>query len=119
MLFRSMAVSPEHQKLAKQLLGQMMTDIDGQLGMWNETGGPPPSSKAFAVLQEKDPVFRELQTAVFDDEHVHSAYYFANWPQLHKAYSDMAIKALTGPREAIPQVLKDSVKTLHDVAVAQ
>ena len=114
-----MAVSPEHQKLAKQLLGQMMTDIDGQLGMWNETGGPPPSSKAFAMLQQNDQVFRELQTAVFDDEHVHSAFYFANWPQLHKAYSDMAIKALTGPREAIPQVLKDSVKTLHDVAVAQ
>ena len=28
-------------------------------------------------------------------------------------------QALTGPREAIPQVLKDGVKTLHDVAIAQ
>jgi len=56
---------------------------------------------------------------VFEGEHVHSAYYFTNWPQLHKAYSDVAIKALTGPREAIPQVLKDGVKTLHDVAIAQ
>jgi ABC-type glycerol-3-phosphate transport system substrate-binding protein len=113
------AVSPEHQKLAKQILGAMLTDVDGQLGMWNETGGPPPSVKAFEVLQQKNPVFQKLQHAVFDDEHVHSAYYFAYWPQLHKAYSDVAIKALTGSREAIPQVLKDGVKTLHEVAAGQ
>jgi len=113
------AVSPEHQKLAKQLLGAMLTDTDGQIGMWDATGGPPPSVKAFEVLQQKDPVFRNLQKAVFEGEHVHSAYYFTNWPQLHKAYSDVAIKALTGSREAIPQVLKDGVKTLHDVAIAQ
>ena len=113
------AVSPEHQKLAKQLLGAMLTDTDGQIGMWNETGGPPPSVKAFEVLQRNDPVFRNLQKAVFEGEHVHSAYYFANWPQLHKAYSDVAIKALTGPREGIPQVLKDGVKSLHEVAAAQ
>jgi len=31
----------------------------------------------------------------------------------------VAIKALTGPREAIPQVLKDGIKSLHDAAVAQ
>src|SRR6266498_4641600 len=113
------AVSPEHQKLAKQLLGAMLSDTEGQLEMWNATGGPPPSTKAFEVLQQKDPVFQKLQKAVFDEEHVHSAYYFANWPQLHKAYSDVAVKALTGPREAIPQVLKDGVKTLHEVAVTQ
>src|SRR6266571_5190468 len=97
----------------------MLTDTDGQIGMWDATGGPPPSVKAFEVLQQKDQVFRNLQKAVFEGEHVHSAYYFTNWPQLHKAYSDVAIKALTGPREAIPQVLKDGVKTLHDVAIAQ
>jgi ABC-type glycerol-3-phosphate transport system substrate-binding protein len=112
------SVSPEHQRLAKKLLGEMLTDIDGQVGMWNETGGPPPNLKAWEPLKT-DPVFRNLLDVVFEGEHVHSAYYFANWPQLHKAYSDVAIKALTGPREAIPQVLKEGVKTLHDAAVAQ
>ena len=113
------AISPTHQKLAKQVLGDMMTDVDGQIAMWNETGGPPPNQKAFAILQEKDPVFRKLHAAVFEGDHVHSAYYFANWPQLHKAYSDVAIKALTGPRDAIPQVLKDGVKSVHNAAVVQ
>jgi len=112
------AVSPEHQKLAKKLLGEMLTDIDGQVDMWKETGGPPPNLKAWEPLR-KDAVFRNLLDVVFEGEHVHSAYYFTNWPQLHKAYSDVAIKALTGPREAIPQVLKEGVKSLHDVAVAQ
>ena len=38
---------------------------------------------------------------------------------LEQAYSDVAIKALTGPRDAIPQVLGAGVKTVHDAAVAQ
>src|SRR6516164_2387480 len=113
------AASPEHQKLAKQFLGEMLTDLDGQIGMWNETGGPPPNLKTWPTLKAKDPTFRALQSAVFDGDHVHSAYYFANWPQLHKAYSDVAIKALTGPREAIHETLKEGVKSLHDAAVAQ
>jgi ABC-type glycerol-3-phosphate transport system substrate-binding protein len=113
------AVSPEHQKLAKQFLGEMLTDLDGQIGMWNETGGPPPNLKTWDTLKAKDPTFRALQSAVFETDHVHSAYYFPNWPQLHKAYSDVAIKALTGSREGIGQVLKDGVKSLHDAAVAQ
>src|SRR5260370_28990215 len=76
------AVSPEHQKLAKQLLGAMLTDTDGQIGMWNATGGPPPRVKAFEGLQQKNPVFRNLQKAVVGDEHVHSAYSFAHLPHL-------------------------------------
>jgi ABC-type glycerol-3-phosphate transport system substrate-binding protein len=113
------AVVPERQKLAKRLLGEFLTDIDGQIAMWNETGGPPPNVKAQDVLVKDDKVYQKLKDVVFDVDHVHSALYFANWPQVHKAYSDVAIKALTGPRDAIPQVLGAGVKTVHDAAVAQ
>ena len=40
----------------------------------------------------------------------HSAYYFAEWPAVHKAYSDMAIAALSGKREDIPKVLAEHVE---------
>lgn len=113
------AVAPERQKLAKKLLGEFLTDISGQIDMWNETGGPPPNVKAQDVLAKDDKVFQKLREVVFATDHVHSALYFANWPQVHKAYSDVAIKALTGPRDAIPQVLSAGVKTVHDAAVAQ
>jgi multiple sugar transport system substrate-binding protein len=38
---------------------------------------------------------------------------------VHKAYSDVAIKALTGKREDIPAVLKEGTKSVHDAAIAQ
>jgi len=45
---------------------------------------------------------------VFDQTPItHSAYYFAEWPAVHKAYSDMAIAALSGKREDIPKVLAE------------
>ena len=113
------SVPPAHQVLAKKLLGEMLTDEDGQVQMWNETGGPPPNVKVWDRLAASDPVFRKLKEVDFDQDHVHSAYYFANWPKVHKAYSDVAIKALTGKREDIPAVLKEGVKSVHDAAVAQ
>src|SRR5260370_33581748 len=67
------AVSPEHQKLAKQLLGAMLTDTDGQIGMWDATGGPPPSGKGFAGVQHKNPGVRNPAQAGFEGEHVHPA----------------------------------------------
>src|SRR5262245_47062663 len=91
------SVSAEREALAKKILGEFLTDIEGQIQMWNETGGPPPNLKAWDRLAATDPVFQSLKHAVFDLEHVHAAYYFANWPKVHKAYSDVVIKAMTGP----------------------
>jgi ABC-type glycerol-3-phosphate transport system substrate-binding protein len=113
------SASPEHQKLAKKILGEMLTDEEGQIEMWKATGGPPPNTKVWDKLAAADPVFQQLKHAVFDQEHVHSAYYFPNWPKVHKAYSDVAVKALTGKREDIPAVLKAGVQTVHDAAVSK
>jgi ABC-type glycerol-3-phosphate transport system substrate-binding protein len=113
------SVSPAHQALAKKILGEMLTDREGQVQMWNETGGPPPNLKVWDGLAASDPVFRKLKEVVFDQEHVHSAYYFANWPKVHKAYSDVVIKALIGKREDIAAVLKEGTKPVHDAAVSQ
>ena len=113
------SASPAHQALAKKLLGEMLNDKEGQVQMWNETGGPPPNTKVLDLLAANDAVFRKLKVADFDQEHMHSAYYFPNWPKVHKAYSDVVIKALTGKREDIDAVLKDGVKTVHDAAVSQ
>src|SRR5260370_23407215 len=55
------AVSPEHQKLAKQLLGAMLTDTDGQIGMWNATGGAPPRVQALEGLHPENPGFPHPQ----------------------------------------------------------
>jgi len=112
-------VSPAHQALAKKLLAAMLDDEEGQVQMWKETGGPPPAIKVWDRLAATDPVFRRLKEVVFDQDHVHSAYYFANWPKVHKAYSDAVIRALTGKREDIPAALKDGAKAVHDAAVAQ
>jgi hypothetical protein len=96
----------------------MLNDKEGQIQMWNETGGPPPNTHIWDQLAKTDPVFRQLKVADFDQEHVHAAYYFPNWPKVHKAYSDVVIKALTGKREDIGAVLKAGVKPVHDAAVA-
>jgi hypothetical protein len=100
------------------MLGAMLTDIDGQVAQWEETGGPPPSQDAWEVIAGKDPVFAQLKEVVFDVSiPMHSAYYFPNWPAVHKAYSDVVIGALSGAREDIPQALKAGVQTVHDAAV--
>jgi multiple sugar transport system substrate-binding protein len=110
-------VPEEKKKLAQEMLGAMLSDIDGQLEQWEETGGPPPNQEAWEILAEQDPVFAKLKEVVFDvNIPTHSAYYFPNWPAVHKAYSDTVIAAVTGAREDIPQVLKDGVQTIHDAA---
>ena len=111
------SVAPERQKLAKEMLGAMLLDREGQLQMWRETGGPPPNTKLWAELDQSDETWRALKVAVFDNEHTHSAYYMETWPAVHKVYSDAVIQALSGPRENIPQVLKDGAGAVHDAAV--
>ena len=112
------AVSEEKKKVAKEMLGAMLTDIEGQVAQWEETGGPPPSLKAWEVLAGQDEAFAKLKEVVFDvDIPMHSAYYVPTWPAVHKAYSDVVIEAVSGDREDIPQVLEDGVQTVHDAAV--
>ena len=55
---------------------------------------------AWEVIAGKDPVFARLKEVVFEaDIPTHSAYYFPNWPAVHKAYSDVVIEAVSGDRE--------------------
>jgi multiple sugar transport system substrate-binding protein len=111
-------VPEERKQAAKEMLGAMLSDIDGQVKQWEDTGGPPPNMEAWDVIAEQDPVFAKLKEVVFEvDIPTHSAYYFPNWPAVHKAYSDTVIAAVSGAREDIPGVLKDGVQTVHDAAV--
>ena len=73
---------------------------------------------AWDAIAAKDPVFNELKRAVFDvTPPMHAAYYFPNWPAVHKAYSDSVIKALIGSREDIPAALQEGIATIHNAAV--
>ncbi len=111
-------VPADRKALAKQMLGGMLTDIEGQIEQWEKTGGPPPNMDAWDAIAAKDPVFNELKRAVFDvTPPMHAAYYFPNWPAVHKAYSDSVIKALIGSREDIPAALQEGIATIHNAAV--
>jgi ABC-type glycerol-3-phosphate transport system substrate-binding protein len=111
-------VPDDRKALAKQMLGAMLNDIDGQVEQWVTTGGPPPNKEAWDVIAAQDPVFNELKHAVFDvPPPMHAGYYVPTWPAVHKAYSDTVIKALIGPRDGIPAALQAGVKTIHDAAI--
>jgi len=47
---------------------------------------------------------------------VRSAYYFEKWPAVHKAFSDAAIKAVTGKREDIPKTLAEAAPLVSNAA---
>ncbi|MCK6449799.1 MAG: extracellular solute-binding protein [Alphaproteobacteria bacterium] len=98
----------EKKKLTKQMLAAMLADEEGQITQWKKTGGPPPNVKVWDKIAAQDPVFKQLKHAVFDQKPItHSAYYFAQWPAVHKAYSDASVKALSGKREDIGKVLEE------------
>ena len=100
--------------------GSMMSDEAGQIEMWKKTGGPPPNIKLWPKLAAEDKDFAALKHAVFDQTPItHSAYYFAEWPAVHKAYSDMAIAALSGKREDIPKVLAAHVDKIRNAATGK
>jgi hypothetical protein len=110
-------VPAERKKVAKAMLSAWMADEAGQIEMWNKTGGPPPNIKMWPKLRQEDKTFDMLMKAVFDNKPVaHSAYYFPEWPAVHKAYSDVMIQAISGKREDIPQVLKDGVEKIRAAA---
>lgn len=108
------SIPADRQKAAKALLGAMMTDTEGQIEQWKETGGPPPSTKVWDILRKDDPVFQHLDKVLISGEHVRSAYYFRNWAAVHKVYSDTLIRALKGPREDIAKTLAAGVQPMHD-----
>jgi ABC-type glycerol-3-phosphate transport system substrate-binding protein len=98
----------DKKKLTKQMLAAMLADEEGQMEQWKKTGGPPPNQKVWDKIAAQDPVFKQLKHAVFDQKPItHSAYYFAQWPAVHKAYSDATIKALSGKREDIQKTLEE------------
>src|SRR5262249_464013 len=73
-----------------------------------------------AKLAAEDKDFAALKHAVFDQTPTtHSASYFAEWPAVHKAYSDMAIAALSGKRQHLPKVLAEHVDKIHRAATGQ
>ena len=110
----------EKKKLAKEMLSAMMSDEAGQIEMWKKTGGPPPNVKLWPKLAADDKDFAALKHAVFDQKPItHSAYYFAEWPAVHKAYSDAVIAAMSGKREDIAKVLQDNVEKVRRAAPAR
>ena len=111
------SVPEERKEAAKAMLSAMLQDFEGQTEMWNNTGGPPPNTELWNELEQNDEVFRQLKNAVFDQNHgTHSAYYFPNWPAVHKAYSDVMIGALKGEREDIPAALEAGMEQIRKAA---
>jgi hypothetical protein len=109
------SLPPERKKLAKQMLSAMLLDEAGQIEMWNKTGGPPPNQEVWKKID--DPFWRRLRALSLDlKPTVHTAYYFANWPAVHKAYNDVLTKAVIGKREDIGKVLSEGMQTVHDAA---
>jgi ABC-type glycerol-3-phosphate transport system substrate-binding protein len=103
--------------VTKQMLAAMLADEQGQIAQWTKTGGPPPTMKVWDKIAAQDPVFKQLKNAVFDQKQItHAAYYFAEWPAVHKAYSDVVIKALSGKREDIGKVLAEGAPSLTKAA---
>ncbi len=109
---------PEKKKVAKEMLAAMLADEAGQIEMWKKTGGPPPNIKVWPKIAATDPMFKQLLHAVFEQKPItHSAYYFAEWPAVHKAYSDVVIKALSGKREDIAKTLEEGAPSLTKAAM--
>jgi len=107
----------EKKKVTRQMLGAMLADEQGQIEQWKKTGGPPPNKKVWDKIAATDPVFNQLKKAVFDQKPVtHAAYYFAQWPAVHKAYSDVVIKALSGKREDIQKTLEEGAPLVTKAA---
>ena len=111
------SIAPERKKLAKQMLEAMMTDEEGQMKLWKATGAPPPNTEFWPKIAAQDPFMKLLKESVLDSpDKVRGAYYFPQWPAVHKAFSDNAIKALTGKREDIGKVLAEGAPLVSKAA---
>lgn len=111
------SISPEKKQLAKEMLGAMMADDEGQINLWKKTGAPPPNKLLWPQISEQDPFMRQLQKVSLDvTGRTHGAYYFAQWPAVHKAYSDAVITAITGPRDGIEKALAEGAVNITKAA---
>ena len=111
------SISAERKKLAKEMLSAMMVDKEGQMKMFKATGAPPPNTTFWPDIAAADPFMKLLKESVLDSPHkVRGAYYFANWPAVHKAFNDTVTKAVTGKREDIAKVLAEGAPNVSKAA---
>ncbi|HEY9461347.1 MAG TPA: extracellular solute-binding protein [Paralcaligenes sp.] len=107
-------VSAEHKALAKKMLSDMMLDEEGQIALWKKTGAPPPNVTFWDKIAATDTFMQQLKKYYLDSPHkVHSAYYFSDWPAVHKAYNDAMTTAITGNRADIPKALATGATNIH------
>ena len=110
-------ISAERKKLAKDMLAAMMVDKEGQFKLWKATGAPPPNTEFWPEIAAQDPFMKLLKESVLDSpDKVRGAYYFPQWPAVHKAFSDTVIKAVTGTREDIGKVLAEGAPLVSKAA---
>ena len=87
----------------------MMVDEEGQMKLWKATGAPPPNTQFWPKIAAQDPFMKLLKEAVLElPDKVRGAYYFPQWPAVHKAFNDAVTKAVTGKREDIAKVLAEA-----------
>jgi ABC-type glycerol-3-phosphate transport system substrate-binding protein len=111
------SISPERKKLAKEMLAAMMVDEEGQTKLWKATGAPPPNMTYWPKIAAQDPFMKLLKESVLDSPYkVRGAYYFAQWPAVHKAFNDTVTKAVTGKREDIAKVLAEGAPNVTRAA---
>ena len=111
------SIAPERKKLAKEMLAAMMVDEEGQTKLWKATGAPPPNMTYWPKIATQDPFMKLLKESVMDSPYkVRGAYYFAQWPAVHKAFNDTVTKAVTGKREDIQKVLTDGAPLVTKAA---
>jgi ABC-type branched-subunit amino acid transport system substrate-binding protein len=71
----------------------------------------------WSKIAKTDPFMQKLKAYYLDPPHItHSAYYFASWTAVHKAYNDAMTAAVTGSRENIPKALAAGAVDIHNAA---
>ena len=92
-------------------------DADRQMKLWKATGAAPPNTQFWDKIAAQDPFMKLLKEAVLDSpDKVRGAYYFPQWPAVHKAFNDAVTKAVTGKREDIGKVLTDNAPLVSKAA---
>jgi ABC-type glycerol-3-phosphate transport system substrate-binding protein len=87
------SIAPERKKLAKEMLEAMMLDKEGQKKLFKATGAPPPNTEFWAEIAAEDSFMKLLKESVLDSpDKVRGAYYFPQWPAVHKAFNDTVTK---------------------------
>ncbi|HJU30939.1 MAG TPA: extracellular solute-binding protein [Hyphomicrobiaceae bacterium] len=111
------SIPAERKKLAKEMLAAMMVDEEGQVKMFKATGAPPPNTEFWPKIAAQDPFMKLLKESVLDSPYkVRGAYYFPQWPAVHKAFNDTVTKAITGKREDIAKVLAEGAPLVSKAA---